>query len=274
MAIEAIAAVAMKEVAAKAAAEAAKEIAQKMATNFSSEATLENASQWIESLAENEKIAEMQLDAPFMDKYGGLKVEELESRYDLSEKMKEGKEDQGKDVEWNEVREGEMKQEQTECIDTEHLFPKLEGFEKEQVQRDTGWSDTVVDHIDTMEQYEDVLSKAGLEEKEVDGKTCLVKEIDPNYQDPKTGKTNLERMENGRAPIDSQTGEKIELHHLGQDKDGPLAELCENSEHGDGHHKILHPQIEGSWRNEPGAMEAYDRERSDHWRERAKDYMA
>ena len=97
--------------------------------------------------------------------------------------------------------------------------------------------------------------------------------IDPNYVDPKTGMTNYERMLNGRAAIDAKTGEKLELHHLGQDKDGPLVELCENSEHGDGNHHILHPNTENSWRHEPGALTNYERERFEHWHERAKEYL-
>lgn len=93
-----------------------------------------------------------------------------------------------------------------------------------------------------------------------------------DYVDPKTGLTNRELMQKGRSPIDSKTGEKIELHHMGQDKDGSFAELCENSEHGDGNHSILHPKTDGSWRNEDGANANYDKiERPNHWKARAQE---
>lgn len=146
--------------------------------------------------------------------------------------------------------------------------------QKTRIKEETGWSNKIVNYIESMEQYEKVLKDAGLKEQEVAGKTCLVKEyIDPDYVDPKTGMTNSERMAAGRAPIDAKTGEKIELHHLGQDKDGPLVELCENSEHGDGNHHVLHPHTDNSWRHDPSARTEYEHERSEHWQERAKEYQ-
>lgn len=142
--------------------------------------------------------------------------------------------------------------------------------EKEQIKKETGWSDEIINHIDSMEQYE-IYKNADLQEAEIDGKKCLVKNIDMDYVDPKTGLTNRELMEKGRSPIDAKTGEKIELHHMGQDKDGPFAELCENSEHGDGNHGTLHPKTDGSWRNETGANENYNNERAEHWKTRAQE---
>ena len=76
-------------------------------------------------------------------------------------------------------------------------------------------------------------------------------------------------MAEGKSPIDSKTGEKIELHHMGQNFDGPFAELCENSEHGDGNHKTLHTSNEGSWRNDPEQKNQYQREKAQHWKTRA-----
>lgn len=150
---------------------------------------------------------------------------------------------------------------------------KQEGLtdeEKAKIKEETGWSDEIIDNIDSMEQYE-IYKNANLHEVEIDGKKCLVKDIDMDYVDPKTGLTNRELMEKGRAPIDAKTGEKIELHHMGQNKDGPFAELCENSEHGDGNHGTLHPKTDGSWRNESGANEKYNNERAGHWKARAQE---
>ena len=142
--------------------------------------------------------------------------------------------------------------------------------QKEQIRKETGWSDEIIDHIDSMDQYE-IYKNADLHEAEINGKKCLVKDIDMDYVDPKTGLTNRELMEKGRSPIDAKTGEKIELHHMGQDKDGPFAELCENSEHGDGNHGTLHPKTEDSWRNEDGATSNYDNERKEHWKARSQE---
>lgn len=98
-----------------------------------------------------------------------------------------------------------------------------------------------------------------------------MKDIDYDYVDEKTGMTNRELMAKGRSPIDAKTGEKIELHHIGQDHDSPFAELVENSEHGDGNHSTLHPKTEGSWRNDPELEKQYAKERRDHWKARSKE---
>ena len=87
--------------------------------------------------------------------------------------------------------------------------------------------------------------------------------------DEKTGMTNKELMEKGRSPIDSKTGEKIELHHMGQDYDSPFAELDENSEHGDGNHKVLHPKTDNSWRNDKDLKNRYQTDRKKHWKQRS-----
>tara|TARA_R110001583_G_scaffold195455_1_gene373797 strand:+ start:2523 stop:3500 length:978 start_codon:yes stop_codon:yes gene_type:complete len=50
--------------------------------------------------------------------------------------------------------------------------------------------------------------------------------IDPNKVDPKSGKTNLELMNAGRAPFGSD-GKPINLHHLTQKQDGAIAEVTQ-----------------------------------------------
>lgn len=151
---------------------------------------------------------------------------------------------------------------------------KSEGLtdeEKKEIKEETGWSDEIIDHIENMEQYE-IYKNAGLHEAEIDGRKCLIKDIDMDYVDPKTGMTNRELMEKGRSPIDSKTGEKIELHHMGQDYNSPFAELCENSEHGDGNYSILHTKYEDSWRNNPELNNQYKNvDKPNHWKERAKE---
>ena len=143
--------------------------------------------------------------------------------------------------------------------------------EKATIKEEMGWSDEIIDCIEGMDQYK-IYKDANLHEAEINGRKCLIKDIDYDYVDPKTGMTNRELMEKGRPPIDPKTGETIEIHHMGQEYDAPFAELCENSEHGDGKHKILHTKQEGSWRNNPELESRYNNvDRPNHWKERAKE---
>lgn len=160
--------------------------------------------------------------------------------------------------------------EKTETITPERN--ELTSEQKEQIKNETHWSGEVVDNIRSMDEYEKVYKPADLYEQKVDGRTCLVKNIDMDYVSPKTGLTNREAMEKGASPIDSKTGEKLELHHMGQNYDAPLAELCENSEHGDGNDKILHDKNTESWRNDTQLKNQYQNvDRPNHWKERAEE---
>lgn len=165
----------------------------------------------------------------------------------------------------------ETSEEQNET-DEDDIKPSLTEEEKARIKEETGWSDEIIDAIESMDQYE-IYKNADLHEAEVNGRKCLLKDIDLDYIDPKTGKTNKELMAEGKSPIDSKTGEKIELHHMGQNFDGPFAELTENSEHGDGKHKILHTSHEGSWRNDSEMKNQYQREKAQHWKTRAQGEM-
>ena len=142
--------------------------------------------------------------------------------------------------------------------------------EKAIIKAETGWSDDIINCIESMEQYT-IYKNANLHEGEINGRKCLLKDIDLDYVDPKTGLTNRELMAKGRSPIDSKTGEKIELHHMGQNSDAPFAELCENSEHGDGNHKTLHPKTSDSWRQDTDLKNQYQREKHKHWESRAEE---
>jgi hypothetical protein len=50
--------------------------------------------------------------------------------------------------------------------------------------------------------------------------------IDPTLVDSR-GRTNLQRMEKGLAPLDSN-GQPINLHHMLQTPDGPIAEMTQS----------------------------------------------
>lgn len=141
---------------------------------------------------------------------------------------------------------------------------------QDRIKEETNWSETIVSSIETQEQYE-IYKNAGLREAEVNGRKCLLRDIDLDYIDEKTGKTNLELMEKGRCPIDKNTGETIELHHMGQGPDSPFAELTENTEHGDGNDAILHDKSKPSWRHDPVLKNRYTNiDKPYHWKARAK----
>lgn len=140
-----------------------------------------------------------------------------------------------------------------------------------EIEEKSDYSSEVNDHISSVDELE-VYQKAGLKEETVDGRTCLVREdLDYDYVDPKSGLTNKQLMEKGRAPYDAKTGERIELHHIGQDPDAPLAELTEDSEHGE-YTSVLHKSEEESWRkDDPQRNNYYNNvERPNHWIERSK----
>ena len=160
--------------------------------------------------------------------------------------------------------------EKTETINPERN--ELTSEQKEQIKNETHWSGEVIDNIRSMDEYEKVYKPADLYEQKVDGRTCLVKNIDMDYVSPKTGLSNREAMAKGASPLDAKMGEKLELHHMGQNYDAPLAELCENSEHGDGNDKILHDKNTESWRNDTQLKNQYQNvDRPNHWKERAEE---
>ena len=87
--------------------------------------------------------------------------------------------------------------------------------------------------------------KAGLSYAVIDGKAALIigkNRIDLGYMSELGGKTvsNLERMKQGYAPIDPNTGTAFELHHVGQSVDSPLAILPSDIHRGKGYYSILH----------------------------------
>lgn len=139
-----------------------------------------------------------------------------------------------------------------------------------EINEKSDYSDEVNEKISSVEELE-VYQKANLKEENIDGRTCLVRDnIDMEYVDPKSGMTNKELMEKGRAPYDAKTGERIELHHIGQDYDSPLAELTEDTEHGECY-SALHTKDGESWRNDSQKNNHYNNvERPSHWKSRVK----
>lgn len=141
---------------------------------------------------------------------------------------------------------------------------ELSDEEKQRIKEETGWSDEIIDVISSMEEYE-IYKKADLEEKEINGKKCLVrKDIDLEQKDS-MGRTNSERMEKGLPPLD-KNGRPIELHHIGQKSDSPLAELTISEHRGKGNDTVLHDKKKESEID----RDKFAEERSEHWKNRSE----
>lgn len=137
--------------------------------------------------------------------------------------------------------------------------------EKAKIKELTGWSDEILDAIGSMEEAE-IYMKAGLKEVEINGKKCLIREdIDWNQKD-EMGRTNKERAEQGLSPI-TKDGKTVELHHIGQHADSPLAELTTEEHRGKGNDTVLHDKTKESEID----RRAFANERSSHWEARAQE---
>lgn len=142
----------------------------------------------------------------------------------------------------------------------ENVKEGLTDEEKKKIKEESGWSDEIVNYIGSMEQYR-ILQK--LKEAVINGKRCLIRsDIDMNQKDAK-GKTNAERMKEGKAPLDKD-GNPIELHHIGQKADSPLAELTREEHRQGDNYKILHPENKESEID----REEFTKVREGHWQNR------
>ncbi|MBY0124388.1 HNH/ENDO VII family nuclease [Bacillus sp. S/N-304-OC-R1] len=124
---------------------------------------------------------------------------------------------------------------------------------------------TVDEALENASQEEkDIYNKANLEKGEVNGRESLQRtDLDYNEKDS-FGRTNLERMKEGLAPL--KDGQPIELHHIGQEMDSPLAELTSKEHRGPGNDGVLHDKKKDSEidRNE------FNKERESYWKARAE----
>lgn len=146
----------------------------------------------------------------------------------------------------------------------ENVRDGLTDEEKTRIKEETGWSDEIIDAIGSWKEYE-LYKRAGLVEAEIGGKRCLIRnDIDWNQKD-EMGRTNEERAEQGLSPI-NKDGKVIELHHIGQHADSPLAELTQEEHRGKGNDSVLHNKMKESEID----RQAFSGERSEHWAARAQ----
>ena len=113
-----------------------------------------------------------------------------------------------------------------------------------------------------------IYEEAGLEKTVINDREVLARtDIDYNAKD-QFGRTNLERMEQGLAPL--VDGQPVELHHVGQEMDSPLAELTRNEHRGEGNYSVLHEAGKESTIN----RNVFNAEKEAHWQARAEEIKA
>lgn len=160
---------------------------------------------------------------------------------------------------------GNLKDSVKETETDENIKEGLTDEEKTKIKEETGWSDEIVDAIGSWKEYE-IYKNANLVEAEINGKKCLIRnDINWNQKD-EMGRTNKERAEQGLSPI-NKDGKVIELHHIGQHSNSPLAELTQEEHRGKGNDGILHDKTKESEIN----RQAFAEERSNHWSARAQE---
>ena len=146
--------------------------------------------------------------------------------------------------------------------ETRNELPPLSQDTREKL-KEKDFSDAVLDCIGS-EAEAKIYANAELEGAVISGKVALIRtDIDYDQKDF-FGKTNLERMKEGKSPLDNE-GRPIELHHIGQKNDSPLAELTVSEHRGKGIDNILHNKLKESEIN----REDFNIERKEYWKFRA-----
>ncbi len=97
---------------------------------------------------------------------------------------------------------------------------------------------------------------------------ALILDIDPYYCD-ESGETNIEKMMSGKSPMDSVTGDVIDLHHIAQKYDSPFAELPHSIHELGGNYSVLHT-TKASWRNDKELVKLTTSEIAQYWKLRGE----
>lgn len=136
------------------------------------------------------------------------------------------------------------------------------GEAKNEVKKETGWPDSILDNIRSEDEAQ-IYKGANLSVESVDGKDCLIR-TDIDYEQVVDGETNLERMKRGKAPM-TKDEQLVELHHIGQKTDSPFAELTTIEHRGPGNDMVLHDKTKESEID----RNTFRNERETYWKNRA-----
>ena len=142
-------------------------------------------------------------------------------------------------------------------------LPELSDETRDRLE-DQGYPKTILESIGS-EAEAQIYANADIEPATINDKDVLIRtDIDYDKKDV-FGDTNLDRMKQGKAPLDSND-KPIELHHIGQSQDSPLAELTITEHRGAGNDNVLHNKLKESSIN----REDFSKERAEHWKARAE----
>lgn len=111
------------------------------------------------------------------------------------------------------------------------------------IQRESKWPLEGIKALHSKEEYKIYKDASLIPTQLTDESWAFLRKIDWKMVDG-SGKTNVERVVAGLAPIDS-TGMPYELHHIGMKADSPLAILTYAEHHSKENYKILHWAEEG-----------------------------
>ena len=128
------------------------------------------------------------------------------------------------------------------------------------IQQESGFPLNVIKEFHNMKEYA-AIKNAGLHPEMINGKLALVRNDIDLFKVDEFGRTNLQRMKSGLAPLDS-TGKSFELHHIGQKNDGTIAILT-SAEHDN-------PALHGFKSVSEIDRPAFDKIRSEFWKAMAK----
>ena len=150
-------------------------------------------------------------------------------------------------------------------------------IEKTALRARTGWSNNILDYIDSMAEAQ-IYMKAGLKEATVGDRPALIRgDIDwsafncrKEWLKQKLADytrwvdyNNADLIGEGFPPRDGN-GDPYELHHIGQHQHSPFAELTWAEHMGDGNNTILHRAGKESEID----RQQFDREKSEYWQAR------
>lgn len=132
-----------------------------------------------------------------------------------------------------------------------------------EINEKSNYSPEVNAYINSVEELE-IYQKAGLEEVQINGRTCLIRsDIDMDQVVDDFGMTNADLIKEGYAPF-YKNGHRIELHHIGQKNDAPLAELTFEEHRSSDTYSILHDTSKESEIN----RNDFSDEREAYWKSR------
>lgn len=145
--------------------------------------------------------------------------------------------------------------------------PEVRDKEQVAINEQSPYSSEINENIRSVDELQ-VYIDADLHEQLVGEKSALVRsDIDLDARDD-DGNTNIERMQNGKPPLDKE-GNPIELHHIGQKSDSPLAELTRDEHRGTENTSILHDNT-----NESQIDRAdFQKEKREYWKARAEEII-